>query len=170
MHILLIGPPGSGKSELIQKITDILGMPVYGYETVKEDHLAVEGKGSPIYIYEIGKPHERTVENLAGWCLDHHATTYPEAFTRFAPKLRRNIPKDCLIVLDEIGSMESRSPAFCDAILARLDGDIPVVAAVRDKDTAFLHSVRSHPKCRCFRLPEEASDSILSQIIQEVAP
>lgn len=169
MHILLIGPPGSGKSHLIHRVTKSLGKPLFGYETVKEDDLAVAGKGSPIYIYEIGKNHARTSDNLAGWCLDHHATTYPETFTRFAPKLSRPVPDDHLIVLDEIGSMESRSAAFCDAILALLDGDIPVIAAVRDKDTPFLNTVRSHPKCRCFRLSEADPDSILSQIIQEVA-
>lgn len=168
MHVLLIGRPNSGKSELIRHITKRLNKPLFGYETVKEDTLAVEGKGSPIYIYEIGKPPIQTADNLAGWCLDHHATTFPEAFTSFAPKLCRSVPDNHLIVLDEIGSMESKSPAFCDAILSVLDGDVPVIAAVRDKDTPLLRAVRSHPKCRCFWLSQEAPDGILSQIIQEV--
>ena len=168
MHTLLIARPDSGKSDLIKQIISHIGTPVFGYETIKEDSLAEEGKGSPIYIYEIGKPHDRRIDNLAGYCLDHHAATFPEAFDRFAPKLQVSVPAGHLIVLDEIGSMESKSPAFCVAILALLDGSVPVIAAVRDKDTPFLNTVRSHPNCKCFYLTSDNRERIFAEVINHI--
>lgn len=163
MHVLLIAPPGRGKSGPLRRIARTTGKPLFGYETIKEDALAEDGKGSPIYIYELGSPRTRNEHNLAGYCLNHHAVVFPEAFDRFAAKLRRPVPADHLICLDELGPMESRSPAFCDAVLALLDGPIPVLAAVRDKDTPFLQSVRSHPGCRCFPLSDSAPDRIIRE-------
>ena len=40
--------------------------------------------------------------------------------------------------------MESKEKAFCDAVLERLDGDIPILAAVKDKEIPFLNQVRNH--------------------------
>lgn len=168
MHILIVAHSGSGKRDLMKQIIFHLDTPLFGYQTVKEDSLADDEKGSPIYIYEIGKPRIRSSENLAGWCLNHHATTFPEAFDRFAPKLYDPVPADHLIVLDEIGPMESKSPAFCEAILKLLDGDTPVLAAVRDKDTAFLNTVRGHPNCKCFHLTPDSREEILSEVINQL--
>lgn len=167
MHILLVSRSGIGKSGLIRRVTQALNRPVFGYESVKEDALADPVNGSPIYLYEIGKPRLRSAENLAGYCLNRHATTFPGAFDRFAPRLRAGVPEGYIIVLDEIGPMESGSPAFRDAILALLDGDVPVIAAVRDKNTPFLNTVRSHPNCKCFYLTPENRDSVFSEIIKE---
>ena len=152
----------------MKQVISHLDKPLFGYQTVKEDSLAEDEKGSPIYIYEIGKPRIRSSKNLAGWCLNHHATTFPEAFDRFAPKLYGPVHADHLIVLDEIGPMESKSPTFCEAILKLLDGDTPVLAAVRDKDTAFLNSVRGHPNCKCFHLTPGSREEILSEVINQL--
>ena len=166
MHILIISHSGCGKHELIEDILSQLNKPIWGYETVKEDSLAQDGLGSPIYIYEAGLPHVRTDENLAGYCLNHHARTFPEAFDRFAPKLRLPVPDGYLTLLNEIGTMESRSDNFCAAVMALLDGVSPVLAAVRDKDTAFLHAVRSHPNCKCFRLCTDNRAQITAEAVK----
>lgn len=165
MHALIVGPRGVGKSTLIRRVLSDLNKPVFGFETKKEDALADESLGSPVYIYAAGTEHRQTPENLVGHCKNKCFATMKEAFDRYAPKLRLPVPENHVILLDELGFMESSSEAFCGAVLALLDGDIPVIAAVKDKDFPFLNAVRTHPNCRCFHITPENRDELFPEVL-----
>lgn len=162
MHVLIVGPKGAGKSTLIRRLAQALGKPVWGYETWKEDALADAQRGSPIYLREFGDTAEPI---LVGHCKQRHAQAVAEGFERFAPRLIRP-PEGHLVILDEIGFLETSSAAFCQGILTLLDGDIPVLAAVRDKPGPFLDRVRSHPNVRCFFLTPENRQSLFAEILR----
>ena len=161
MHVLIVGPKGSGKSTLIRRLVQALGKPVWGYETRKEDGAADAQLGSPIFLTQWGSIAEPIV---VGYCKNRHAQALPEGFCRFAPRLLQP-PRGHLVVLDEIGFLESASPAFCQGILHLLDGDQPVLAAVRDKPGPFLDQVRSHPNVRCFAITPENRETLLEEIL-----
>ena len=164
MHALIIGDPGAGKSTLIRRVAAALGKPVAGYESKKETELEQDGL-IPVYLYEAGQPHVRTGENLAGYCNGRQVFPDIAAFDRFASRLQGPAAPDTLIILDEIGIMESRSEPFKGRILDLLDGDAPVLAAVKCKHTPFLESVRSHPRARCFYLTEENRETVFFQVL-----
>lgn len=166
MHALIIGPRGVGKSTLIRRVLQELNKPVFGFETKKETHLEDAALGCPVYIYDAGTPHIQTADNLVGYCKNRHFTTYAEAFDRYASKLRRPVPAGHIVKLDEIGFMESKSAAFCSAVLSLLDGSTPVIAAVKDKDFPFLEAVRSHPNCRCFYVTEANRDALVPEVLE----
>lgn len=46
--------------------------------------------------------------------------------------------------MDELGFLENDAKVFQSAVLCALDGDTPVLAAVKPKDTPFLRAVRGH--------------------------
>lgn len=164
MHTLIVGTYGVGKSRLIEKVLAACGRELQGFVTKKEDDLADEALGSPIYIYEAGKESVQTAENLLGYCKNQHTAPVPEAFERFAPKLTAPAA-GCLFLMDELGVMESKSPAFCEAVLELLDGEVPVIAAVKDKSTPFLEAVRAHPKAKCFYITEENRDELYPEVL-----
>ncbi len=168
MHTLIVGERRVGKSTLIGRILDAIDRPVVGFETKKEDSLADELQGSPIYIYDPRQKRVQTPENLVGYCKNHHFKAATEVFDRFAVKLRQPVPTGGIILLDELGFMESQAEEFCSAVLKLLDGDIPVIAAVKDKDTPFLEMVRNHPKAKCFYITKENRDTLLMQVLDFV--
>lgn len=165
MHTLIVGQRGVGKSTLIRRVLAQVDRPLFGFETKKENSLATEELGSPIYIYDAGKEHTHTQENLLGWCKNKHFDSFKDVFDRYAPKLRQPVPEGSIILLDELGFMESSSEEFCSAVLNLLDGNVPVIAAVKYKDTPFLQAVRSHPKAKCFWIDEQNRDALYEEVL-----
>ena len=165
MHILIIGPPRVGKSTLINKVIKAVNRPVWGFATKKEVHLFDPDHGYPIYIYDADGPRTQTKANLIGYCFNHHPEVYTEVFNNFAPKLNCIPPQNSLILMDEIGFMESNASDFCNAIIRHLNGKVPVIAAVKDKTTPFLERVKNHPNCKCFYITKENRDILAEEVI-----
>lgn len=164
MHALIVGRRGVGKSTLIHRVLQELGRSVSGYETKKEDALADAEHGIPVYIYEAGACRQRSEENLLGCCRDGAVSVRTEAFDRYARKLAAQQAGE-IILLDEIGFMETKSSAFCRTIMELLDGRTPVLAAVKDKDIPFLEAVRTHPHVRCFLITEANRDALYEEVL-----
>ena len=168
MHALIVGGRKSGKSTLIARVLRALNLPAYGFESKKEDHLADSENGSPIYIYKAGQAHTQAPENLVGYCKNKRFAPRIEGFNAFAPHLQQ-IPDGHMIVLDEIGFMETEAEDFCAAILHLLDGDRPIIAAVKHKDMPYPQQVRQHANCRCFYITEENRDALFEEVLHFIS-
>ena len=166
MHALIVGDRGVGKSTLIRRVLKELNCPVFGYETKKEEWLEDPLLGCPIYIYEAGKPHFQIPENLIGHHKERDVVSMTAAFDRYAPKLLSPVPGRAIVELDEVGFLETKSVAFCQAILRLLDGSTPVIAAVKNKDIPFLNAIRSHPNARCFYITAENRDALFEEVLE----
>lgn len=165
MHALIVGDRGVGKSTLIHRVLKELNCPVFGFETKKEAQPEDPLLGCPIYIYEAGKPHRQTPENLIAYHRAADPAAVTAAFDRYAPRLMEPAPGAAVVELDEIGFLEANSKAFCRAVLGLLDGERPVIAAVKDRDIPFLNAIRTHPAARCFHITEENRDALYEEVL-----
>lgn len=149
MHTLIVGSHKMDRRAFLKRLLAAANveLPIYGYRTTMLEP-DIEGTAE-IHIHSAFGAFSFSKENLVGLCKDRKATAFPEVFESHA-FLIENVPQDVIILLDEIGPMEEDAPRFKTAVLRLLDGDAPVLAAVRDNDTAYLRAVRSHPKVRCF--------------------
>ena len=165
MHALIVGDRGVGKSTLIHRVLKELNRPVFGFETKKEEQLEDPIRGCPIYIYDAGKPHFQTTNNLIGYHKERDMPAIAAAFDRYAPRLLEPVPKKAVVELDEIGFLEAKSDDFCRAVLHLLDGDRPVIAAVKNREHPFLDAVRNHPKARCFYITAENRNALYEDVL-----
>jgi nucleoside-triphosphatase len=160
-HILIVGSNGVGKSALIRRLLGGVPRAVYGFRTRMEAPAAAGG-AAPVHIHGAAGDSACTADNLVGTCRDGRPTCFPAAFERAVPLLR-DIPAGSLVLMDELGVMESEARGFCAAVLECLDGDNPVIAAVRDKSTAFLDAVRGHPQAKCLFLTPENGEAVFRE-------
>ena len=165
MHALIVGDRGVGKSTLIHRVLQELNRPVFGFETKKEEQLEDPIRGCPIYIYDAGKAHFQTPENLIGYHKERDIPAITAAFDRYAPRLLELVPKNAVVELDEIGFLEAKSDAFCQAVLHLLEGKNPVIAAVKKREHPFLDAVRNHPNARCFYITAENRDALYEEVL-----
>lgn len=157
MNMLFCGEIGVGKSTLIQKLLDTLNEPVYGFYTVKAP-FANDGQ-SRVYLHKAGVfPRLFTDENCIGICADDKRIPRPWVFDSLGNAILENIPAGSVVVMDELGVLESRSPVFCQRVISVLDGPYRVLGAVKTADTPFLNSVRSHRNCRTHHITPQNRD------------
>ena len=165
MHALIVGDRGVGKSTLIHRVLKELNCLVFGFETKKEEQLEDPIRGCPIYIYDAGKAHFQTPNNLIGYHKERDIPAITAAFDRYAPKLLEPVPEDAVVELDEIGFLEANAEYFCHAVLHLLDGRNPVIAAVKNREHPFLDAVRTHPNARCFSITAENRDALYEEVL-----
>lgn len=159
VHTLIVGNNDSDMTEITDRLLMecAQGIPVYGYRTEKLE--ADESGAEPVYIYPAVGERIKSEENLVGWCRNKKSDGKSEMFEKFA-YLISEAPDDGIILMDELGSMECKSEKFCASVMARLDGDVPVLAAVRDREKPFLEAVRKHSNARCFVLPGNDRETV----------
>ena len=161
-HIMIVGRNGVGKSTLIRALLDQIDLPVYGVITKKE--APSESGDCPVYIHTYGAQRTYTELNRVGLCREGHSIAFPDAFDRFSEQM--NFKNDGVIVFDELGFLESNAPRFTKSVLHTLDTAPFCICAVRDKKTAFLNAVRSHPRASVFMISEENRDALKNELLE----
>ena len=167
MHIFLTGGIQVGKSTLTKKVLSALGgVRLGGFHTVTVADRA-DAFGS---LYLVPAAAEKPVcgdENRVGIRRGHGRGTegFPEVFDRAGTEVLSDV-EDCdLILMDEIGKLESESPAFLRRIEELLDGEVPILGVLRKEgETPQQMLVRSHPKVRLIEVTEQNRDALASEI------
>ena len=163
-HILICGEVGVGKSTLIQRLLAHSSRPRYGFITKKLE--PDENGFHPIYIHPAGAI-ERVYneQNLVGTCDRRIHNINLDAFNTLGVRYLVAKP-DGILLMDELGFMEAKAEAFTRAVLDALDGDIPVIAAVKARfDIPFLNDVRAHSKGQLYMITQENRDQVYEELL-----
>lgn len=165
MKILVCGDINAGKSTLIEKLLRDMNAAPYGYITVRMPE--VDGVAN-VYLYDIANPPER-VEDAAVIIsiAEGKRERHPEILEELGVQYLSNIPEGSVVVLDEIGTLESACPEFQRAVMRILSGNYTVLASVKAQNTEFLRAVRSHPDCELYIITPDNRDSLYEQLKDE---
>ena len=161
--ILLLGRRRSGRSSMIRALLRDVKVPVFGYETVT---MGTRPDGyHEIYLYPYGQTQqEKREENHVGDCNTRERVIYKQVFDALGTACL-TVKTNGILVMDEIGFMESDASVFCRRILDCLDGPLPVLAAVRTGiETPFLRQVMEHPKVCSIEMDPARFDEIYREL------
>lgn len=158
MHIFLTGMIQSGKSTAINRALYAAGIKPLGFRTRPGEY--DEDGSSRLYII----PAMQSVPFGSHNCIADRRSggrnkVFTEVFdTEGVDILRKS--EGGLILMDELGFMESNAEEFKAEVFRRLDGDAPILGVVRDRETEFLDAVREHEKVELWWLTEENREEL----------
>lgn len=161
--ILICGEKGTGKSILIQRLIEDISIPVYGFITKKK---TLDIGPHPIYIHPADSGERRYgEENLIGLCDKRIRSINEEVFNTLGVEYLSDARPGGVVVMDELGFMEARADEFVRQVLKCLDGDVPVIAAVKARhDIDFLNKIRSHPNCRLYTITPDNREQLYEEL------
>ena len=163
-HIVLTGARQIGKSTLVHKLLQRCIVPLHGFVT-KATPRQPDGTHS-VYLYSINdKEQLPCCDNHIGDACFGRRKVYPEVFDTLGLQLLSNC-NDGLIIMDELGFMESEVTAFCQKVLQCFDGDIPILAVCKAKPgIEFVDQVKYHPHTALYTVTEDSRDALYSELL-----
>ena len=167
--IFVTGSVGIGKSTLLRRVIDacIHAPKIYGFRTEKVSPEGRTGVTGKVFIYPASGPPIRDNEHCVADILSLNTfNSHVEVFETLGVKLLSDIPHGGIVLMDELGFLESKAPRFCEKVLETLSGDCLVLGAVKPTVIPFLDTIRKHPKVTLFEITEQNRDSSAEELIR----
>lgn len=172
MHIFLTGDVQVGKSTIIKKTLAALKLrDIGGFRSVSVPDLP-DGAMS-VYLIPAGDEHPMMGDwNRVGirkGC-GRGIEKIPEAFERAGVQALVDAENMPLILMDEVGRMESAAAQFSERILELLDGSAPILGVVQKiADTKLTNAIRQHPNVRVLTVTKENREELAGEVLRLVS-
>lgn len=166
-NLLLTGPPGCGKTTLVRRVVQELGvLPMAGFYT-EEIREGRERAGFAL----VGLDGRRGVLSHVGVRSPHRVGRYGvdiAGFESFLQGIHAGNAGLRLIVIDEIGKMECFSGRFRDLIRQCLVGPVPFLATIALRGTPPIEGIKARPDVRVITMSREDREEKYRELLGEV--
>jgi nucleoside-triphosphatase len=161
LKVFLYGKRGAGKSTIIKRLMDELALKASGFRTIRGPADA-EGRYD---FYMTGAAGDIDMQSRIGYSyMDGRWGSFSEAFETSGVELLMFGEKPEIIVMDELGFMETRAERFQRRVLEILDEDIPVIGVVKNRPEPFLQKIFDHPSVTAIEVTEENRNSVYTEL------
>jgi len=169
MNILITGPPGVGKTTVLNKIKDVLES--HGHKTggVFCPEIKKDGKRVGFRIIDVKSKKRGVLSHIhcKGPKIGRYKVNLGDLDGIGAFAIEESIKKVDYIIIDEIGPMELHSLRFCDAVKAALESEKPVVAVIHKKSKhPFVLEIKRRDDVEIFEVTHDNRDFLHRQIIR----
>ena len=165
-HIFLTGDKQVGKSTIIRKFLQQSGMSADGFMTYWE---AESSENRSLYLSAYGadlKPAERylvTKSTGKGFNINDDMIN---VFNTYGSQILKDSGKCDLLIMDELGFMESKAFDFQQNVMRFISGDAPVFGVIKPVQTEFLNSIRLNPNVEVKDVTPENRDAVLKWLLE----
>jgi nucleoside-triphosphatase len=159
VHVFLTGEIQIGKSTALRRFLAETGVASDGFLTYFEPDGKERG-GRDLFIAPFDTLAPSAERRRAAHRSGGGLTVFAEAFEIYGAEIVRRAGRRDLIVMDELGVMEENAPRFKEAVLRRLDGEIPVAGVVKQARSPFLDAIRAHPGVEIITVTRENRDGV----------
>lgn len=165
--VLLTGRPGCGKTTLIKRVVNELARRSGGFytEEMREAGTRVGFKLVTLDGEEAVFAHVnfKTGEHLGKYGLNLSAL---EAVGVKA--IRESVRSQQLVVIDEIGAMELRSPIFRDAVSEALDSGAPILATIVVRSLPFTDAIKKRADVTLIEVRSDNREQLVSELSEQL--
>ena len=104
------------------------------------------------------------------WGAGRGIENFPAAFETAGVEALARAEESCLILMDEVGRMESAAARFTQRILELLDGTTPILGVVQKiADTLLTNAIRSHRNVRVLTVTKENREEMAGEVLRLVS-
>lgn len=146
-NLLLTGPPGSGKTTVVQRLLELL--PAGATAGFYTEEIREGGRRTGFVAQVVGGP--RIILARASSASHHRVGRYAVEVASFEELVLRPLaaalkdPSKRFLIIDEIGKMELLAPSFRELVLACMDSPVPLVATVMLAPHPFTDRIKARP-------------------------
>jgi nucleoside-triphosphatase len=165
--ILLTGRPGCGKTTLIKQVVNELPRGAGGFYTEE-----IRDGGTRAGFKIVTLDGEETVFAHVDFKTRSRVRKYGlnlSALERIGvDAIRQAIHARRLVVIDEIGPMEIRSPIFRDAVNEALNSKVPVLATIFARSLRFTDAIKSRSDARLIEVRADNRERLVSELSDRI--
>lgn len=160
----MTGPPGCGKTTLVQRVVEKLTKPAGGFYTQEVragrtrtgfELVTLDGRRWLLAGIEI-----RGRERVGKYGVDLGALE-----TIGVDAVRMAIHSGALVVIDEVGPMEMRSQLFREVVIEALECPNPALVTLAQREHPFLERVRATPGGMIISVTAHNRDGLVEEIM-----
>lgn len=166
-RILLTGAPGVGKTTVIRRVADALGVDASGFYTEEKrengrrvgfEIVTLDGRRAPLsHVHIPGKPR-----------VGRYGVDVDSLDTVAVPALLEAVGKRRIAVIDEIGKMELFSKNFREAVLTVFDSPASIVAVIMSKRDPFADSLKARSDVELIMVTPARREKLPAQIVERL--
>jgi len=162
-NLLITGPPGIGKTTVLERVVASLPPAVATGFLTRELRERGVRQGFAIETLDGQTAVLASVRSGAGPRVGRYRVRVAALDEVAVPTLAAR-PGVRLVVVDEIGKMESLSTRFADAVRAALDSPVPVLGTIARSGAGLIAEVRRRPDVTLVEVRLENRDGLPAKI------
>jgi nucleoside-triphosphatase len=166
--ILLSGRPGCGKTTLVKRLVNHLAQSAGGFytEEIRDRGTRVGFKIATLDGDEVVFAH---VEIESSARLGKYWLDLPALEAVGVRAVREAVQRGRLVVIDEIGPMEIRSPVFRETVKEALDSKAPLLATIFARSLPFTDTIKSRADVTLIEVRPDNRERLVSELGEVLA-